>query len=379
MTETNTKSDAVRHNAIRGCLIGGAVGDALGAPVEFLDRNEILQSYGPDGVTGYVEFGNGTGAITDDTQMTLFTAEGMLRAIVRLNGRGICDPVGVVNSAYLRWLKTQGCEVYSSYKYLDTGWLIREKQLFQRRAPGMTCIHALENNNHDFKARNDSKGCGGVMRVAPVGLYYGRHLDLDHADYIGAEVAALTHGHPLGYIPAAALTHIIALITHHGCSIDEATAAMRSAIARQYHDGKYTDYFLNLIRNAADLAYDRKIGDTEAIRILGEGWVAEEALAIAIFCSLRYSDDFTMAVMTAVNHDGDSDSTGAITGNIVGAYLGLSGIPEKWVRNLELKDIIMEIADDLFHDCQISEYGKEKDPEWKEKYLHNRSIHRTNY
>lgn len=100
-------SDSRRLDAIRGCLIGGAVGDALGAPVEFLNRDAILRNYGGDGVTGYVEFGDGTGAVTDDTQMTLFTAEGLLRAIVRLNGRGICDPVAVVKNAYQRWLKTQ--------------------------------------------------------------------------------------------------------------------------------------------------------------------------------------------------------------------------------------------------------------------------------
>lgn len=363
----------------RGCLIGGAAGDALGYPVEFLSFTSIKSKYGEHGIFTY-DLKDGIAEISDDTQMTLFTATGLLLGITRASMRGIsADPWDYVWYSYKDWYRTQTDEYpLAGHHYT---WLDDVPELFSRRAPGNTCLSVLasEDSGTIENPINDSKGCGGVMRVAPVGLYYGRHLDLDHADYIGAEVAALTHGHPLGYIPAAALTHIIALITHHGCSIDEATAAMRSAIARQYHDGKYTDYFLNLIRNAADLAYDRKIGDTEAIRILGEGWVAEEALAIAIFCSLRYSDDFTMAVTTAVNHDGDSDSTGAITGNIVGAYLGLSGIPEKWVRNLELKDIIMEIADDLFHDCQISEYGKEKDPEWKEKYLHNRSIHRTNY
>ena len=215
------------------------------------------------------------------------------------------------------------------------------------------------------------------MRVAPVGLYCGRRYEIDTADYIGAEVAALTHGHPLGYIPAAALTHIITLIVHHGCSVAESVAAMRTAIRNQKYEEKDISSFLSIIRRAVDLAYDRRTDDREAISMLGGGWVAEEALAIAIFCSLRYSDDFSRAITVAVNHDGDSDSTGAITGNIVGAYLGLSGIPDVWIRNLELKNIIMEISDDLYHDCCISEYGNERDPEWEEKYLCNRIYHNT--
>ena len=112
-------------------------------------------------------------------------------------------------------------------------------------------------------------------------------------DYIGAEVAALTYGHPLGYIPAAALTHIITLIVHQGCAVDEAIAAMQTAIKEQLYDEKAINCFLNIIRKAVDLAYDKSVEDREAIRMLGEGWVAEEALAIALFCSLRYSNDFS--------------------------------------------------------------------------------------
>ena len=81
------------------------------------------------------------------------------------------------------------------------------------------------------------------MRVAPVGLYFGRKYDIDTADLVGRDVAALTHGHPLGYIPAAALTHIITLIVHHGCAIDEAVAAIRTAIRNQEYDKEAIDFF----------------------------------------------------------------------------------------------------------------------------------------
>jgi ADP-ribosylglycohydrolase len=92
------------------------------------------------------------------------------------------------------------------------------------------------------------------------------------------------------------------------------------------------------------------IDDIEAIHSLGEGWVAEETLAIAIYCALKYSNNFKSAIIASVNHNGDSDSTGAVTGNILGAYLGLSAIPKQHLQNLELRDIIFELADDLYND-----------------------------
>ncbi len=102
--------------------------------------------------------------------------------------------------------------------------------------------------------------------------------------------------------------------------------------------------------------------DLEAIHRLGEGWTGEEALAIAVYCALKYEGDFDRALLVAVNHKGDRDSTGAVAGNILGARLGLSGIPEKYVRDLELKDVILEIADDLYR-------GRApEDPVWRRKY-----------
>ena len=133
-------------------------------------------------------------------------------------------------------------------------------------------------------------------------------------------------------------------------------------------ESHHKDYFLELMRKAVDLAGTEK-DDLNAIHQLSAGWVAEETLAIAFYCALKYDNDFDKAVITAVNHKGDSDSTGAVCGNILGARLGLKGIPEKYITNLELKDLILEIADDLYNDCQITEYSKHDDPVWIQKYI----------
>ena len=102
----NAKPSAVSR--FKGCLIGGAVGDALGAPVEFMSLAEIRRKFGPDGITGYSPAYSRIGAITDDTQMTLWTAEGLLRYHCRGETRGIVPSMpGMVHRAYLRWLITR--------------------------------------------------------------------------------------------------------------------------------------------------------------------------------------------------------------------------------------------------------------------------------
>ena len=110
--------------------------------------------------------------------------------------------------------------------------------------------------------------------------------------------------------------------------------------------------------------------DADNIRSLGEGWVAEETLAIAIYCAVRYQDDFSKALCVSVNHDGDSDSTGAVTGNILGAYYGYENIPAQWKDHLECADVIDEITVDLCHGCIMSEYSSYKDPAWEAKYIY---------
>ena len=99
------------------------------------------------------------------------------------------------------------------------------------------------------------------------------------------------------------------------------------------------------------------IAPADAIAELGEGWVAEEALAISVYFAL-VARDFRHGVILAVNHDGNSDSTGAITGNLLGALYGVSAIPAEWLEPLELREVITEIAGDLY---DFREWGREQD------------------
>ena len=337
----------------RGCLLGGAVGDALGAPVEFMRDAEIRSRFGDGGIRDYVPAYGRLGAITDDTQMTLFTADGMLRAHVRAALRGTRpDYASVTARAYQRWLATQGGR--SAADTLDDeppGWLIGHTELFNPRAPGNTCLAALRvGKRAGESADNDSKGCGGVMRVAPVGMYFANGLrEADDAARAkvgrdafrpAVEIAAITHGHPTGHLTAGALAAMVAEVLV-GASLPQALeAAMRELRAWPGHDET-----LRSLEKARDLA-STKPRDRRVLASLGEGWVAEEALAMSVYCALG-AEDFESAIVLAVNHSGDSDSTGAITGNLLGAAMGVEAIPERWLEPLELREAIGEMADDL--------------------------------
>lgn len=356
----------------RGCLIGGAAGDALGYPVEFLDKREISGRYGPSGITSY-ELVGGVAQISDDTQMTLFTATGLLLGTTRGMTRGIMGSYpSYVARCYGDWLRTQ-TKQYPLNTEGSYSWLVNIPGLFDRRAPGNTCLSALRSGKMGTidEPINDSKGCGGVMRVAPVGLYFTpEDQQVENTDLVGAEVAAITHGHELGYIPAAALTHTISLLAHEAVSIEDAVVSAIDATKGLFPDARNLSTFVNVMEEAVELAHEN-IDDLDAIHSLGEGWVAEETLAIAAYCAIKHPDDFEAALVAAVNHNGDSDSTGAVTGNIMGASLGLSGIPGKFIENLELKDVILEVADDLYNDCQMTEFGDYEDEVWTSKYIYH--------
>jgi ADP-ribosylglycohydrolase len=314
----------------------------------------IHDKFGPHGVTKFEHAYDGIGRITDDTQMTLFTAEGLLRGYVRGCYKGISSLVGTTANAYQRWLKTQDEDFATQISEPD-GWLLTHKELHKRRAPGNTCLSSLRlMDQMDRPAQNDSKGCGAVMRVAPVGLYHaaGRHeADFDVTFQLAAEIGAITHGHPTGYLAAGVFAVLIEVLAR-GLPLHLAIDFAKISLRRQ---NNHQETMLAIER--AERLAKSTLPIEKAIREIGEGWIAEESLAISIYCALT-ADTFERAVLAAINHDGDSDSTGAMTGNLMGAALGIELIPAEWQTQVELRDVVIEIADDLldFPVWQIGEY-----------------------
>lgn len=328
------------RDRVRGCLMGGAVGDALGAGIEFDSLEQIRREHGPAGVTGYVPAYGRTGAITDDTQLVLASVEGMIRAQVRWD-RGVCHPPSVVHRAYLRWWRLQTGQPRDPAG--DTGWLCREPVMAAVRAPGNACLSGLASTRMGTPAEPanpQSKGCGTVMRSAPFGLL--PFLAPEEAYEYAVHCAALTHGHPSALTAAGALAMMIRRLLGG----ETIVAAVHQTVGwlDQSHpvDAGET---LTALRRALELAAARQ-GSPKLVERLGAGWVAEEALAIAVFCALVV-DDAQQALLLAVNHSGDSDSTGAISGNLIGAAHGDLVLPPPWVADNEARAVVLQIADDL--------------------------------
>ena len=382
-------------DSIRGCLMAGAAGDALGYEVEFMSRRSILSRFGENGITKFALDRNGKALISDDTQMTLFTANGMLMGLTRGYMRGIGGrPEKYVYIAYLDWYYTQtGKKREMLIDDWHPTWLRDLPEMAHLRAPGNTCLSACESLFRGEKAQNNSKGCGGIMRVAPMALLNAGYASRNENSYsieelaeAGGEIAECTHKHPLGFLPASLLTVLLYKVIPMTAKqvqeeIDGIVADTVNILDRIYK-GKYDAdkrYLKELTMKAVQLAHS-DISDADAIRQLGEGWVAEETWAIALYCAIRHIDSVEDAIIASVNHDGDSDSTGSVCGNIMGAIYGYEHIKERNIfcpegkkleDTLELSEIILALADDLSTGCIISEYDPIDTPEkrqWYERY-----------
>lgn len=391
----NEAKDAMVKDCIRGCLMAGAAGDALGYAVEFMSRESILARYGDKGITKFDVTSDGKAFVSDDTQMTLFTANGMLMGITRGDMRGIGGaPEDYVDGAYLDWYYTQTGKkreiLIDDWHYT---WLRDLPELAHRRAPGNTCLAACEAMYYGMEVKNNSRGCGGIMRVAPLALLSVGYLvrgerfySVDEMDKAGAETARVTHKHPLGFLPAAMLTHLLYKLVPMSVEtvreefeqlVEDTIEALDNIYKGEFEEDKR--YLAELTRKVLALAGNGR-SDADNIRSLGEGWTGEEAWGIALYCAMRHADSVEDAIMAAVNHDGDSDSTGSICGNIMGAIHGYEAIKRQRLfcpqgkeleQTLELSNIILTIADDLYTSCIISEY----DPidtlekrQWYERY-----------
>ena len=306
---------------VHGCLFGGAIGDALGYKVEFKSLNSIRSSYGEKGIQKPEET-DGQFVVSDDTQMTMFTLEGLTR------GLGSDETVlEEIRLAYIDWLSTQPAPEIG---WQSSGEICKDKRLWYLRAPGTTCLSAIRSGAHGTPTEpiNHSKGCGGVMRSAPLGFV--KAWSPEKAFDMGCKVAAMTHGHPTGWLSAGALSCLIRLLIE-GNLIEDALSATLPLLEKS-EDGEEV---LTALRKAIELFSSKETDFTEGVRLLGEGWTGEEALAIAVYAVLSASS-FEEAVTIAANHDGDSDSTASIAGQIYGAWHGESVVPVTCIEKFNI-------------------------------------------
>lgn len=311
MPQSASISSPTDHNAAsaEALLFGLALGDALGWPVEFKTLDEIKKIWGREGIQEPPD----PALYTDDTQMTVALAEGLLEN--RLSA-SVDTQMEAVGHHFISWLY-----------HTDT----------PSRAPGNTCIAGVRrfeaSGNWQTSGISGSKGCGSAMRVAPIGFLY--QYQPDRLREVALASSQITHAHPAARAAAVAGAYLVKL------ALDgvHPNAYLRHVVT-----------FTNDISDEFDLVMLRVghvLGWTDeeaALRHLGEGWTGDEAIALALYCVLRYPDDYTACVRRAANTNGDSDSIACIAGGIMGARLGLDAIPLQWRAHCENREMLVRLA-----------------------------------
>jgi ADP-ribosylglycohydrolase len=307
-----------RINAFQGAMVGLAAGDALGYPVEFLHRDKIISTYGRDGVTDFATAPDGhpPGTYSDDTQMSIAVAEGLLETA----SENIESRMSAIGRHLVAWSKSHEND----------------------RAPGTTCMDGLRRFASGVPWREagirESKGCGSTIRVAPIGLMFWRNTPL--LLELARSSALLTHGHDAAIEGAAAAALLVALALKKRTPNEMFRGVMVECAPRSPALKACFEKLPELLSQDPGIVLSRDG--------LGEGWVSEEAVACALYCFWRHPLDYRRAVLMAVNSDGDSDSIACITGGMAGAFNGLSSLPAPWVNRVENSQHLKQLGSRLF-------------------------------
>ena len=291
----------------RGLLYGLAIGDALGAPTEFMTLERIRARYGPEGIQDLPN----PALCTDDTQMSLAIAKALMRA----GDRDLETLMEAVKEAFIVWAHSPE----------------------NNRAPGKTCLEGIDRMEAgmpwDQSGIARSKGCGSAMRAAPIGFFF-QH-DPRRLYRVAHATGICTHGHPTADAACIGAAYLVKLAldrTPPEHMIPQ-VLAFTAGISGEFDEAvRKVEFCLPWKDEEAALDY------------LGQGWVGEEAVALALYCFLRSPDDYQKTVIRGANTNGDSDSVACIAGALSGAWLGAEGIPEEWAARIEKRDILEALA-----------------------------------
>lgn len=342
-----------------GCMLGGAVGDALGYIIEFDDLKTIHKKYGPYGLRTILKSAkNGNKSlISDDTQLALFTADGLLWA-----QHDQLEPEEGLYRSYMRWYYTQTERVILPEQ---ENWLQRqpheealgydmmqEKELFARRCPGKTCLTALASGKRGTREKPLNSSCGNssIMRAAPVGLFYAG--DPEKAFAVGLKASALTHGSNKAYLTTATLSAIISFLA----AGKDISTSLGGALHILQQDEEGTPLMKLILRAIDEAVTDRN--PVRSMKKLGLGKKADEALSLSVYCVLK-NGNLKDAVLMACNQDGDSDTCGTVCGNIMGTLNGPKAIPKSWRAHLECDALLKKMAACLYQNKQAKGDGND--------------------
>ncbi|PRW62029.1 ADP-ribosylglycohydrolase family protein, partial [Actinopolyspora mortivallis] len=356
---------------LRGALLGGAVGDVLGSGVRGWSLPAIHQWLGGRGAVDFLPVFGRRGAVSDLSQLTVFTVDALLRA----RATGEQDPLPVIRSNHLAWLYTQGVPwAYAMAGYWRShpepaGWLLKRPELFSTRNPGGNALRLLSTLVDRFPVDPSS----GPLRDTPAGeeafadcLVWTAPLmvwspDARRVAATASRVPRLLTGHYETRAASALHADVLGGLLN-GTPLWEAVRSWELNRSHQ-EQGVPPAAVLRTVHSAMFIAQQGRQPDPRMLDIefcpsegLGELGIAVAAVASA--------GNFTDAVVTAVNHSADSAVAGALAGQLAGAIHGPEAIPPRWRAELDIREVLETLASDA-----AEAFAPPEPPKWARRYV----------
>ncbi|MGP3667826.1 MAG: ADP-ribosylglycohydrolase family protein [Candidatus Bathyarchaeota archaeon] len=308
------KPEILRSKFI-GSLLGLAVGDALGMPVEGLTAEEIKVKFGV--VKEMMDGRLPAGCYTDDTEMMIGVAESLIEN-KGFNGEDMVKK-------FIKNFKPWRGYGYGPTKVLE---LVKKGVSWEKAAEKLF-------------GGEGSYGNGGAMRIAPVGLLY--HDNVEVLRNVAYRVAKITHANKLGMEGGA--------IQAYGVALAVTEKPYKNLEVEAFATKLCTFSCENIFREKIMLVKQllkKRVNNSEVVFKLGNGIETFNSVVTALYCFLANYKSFEDAVVYAVNLGGDADTIGAMTGAVAGAYHGVEAIPKRWLARLEGKTYIEGLAEKLW-------------------------------
>ena len=359
------------RRAYTGCLLGLAVGDAMGYTVDSHTWKEIQEDYGPHGLRGYDSLG-GFVAVTSYTQLAAFSVNGLLLGLTRGQMRGHMAPyIQYIGHALREWATTQRRGQKLSQNHC---WLTIEPDICEHYCMDTRMLDILSGQRLGTpeEPRNNCAGPQALTSAIGVGLFFHPdRTDQKEIDRLGAEAVALTYGNPEAFLSGAVLSHIISRLVQNPKAdltrlISEAMTALREQFGHEYSQAYEICNTLKMAMNLSRGLYHDHAEIMEKLHCE----TAAQCLAGACYACLIGGDDLDASMIVSVNHSGRSAAVGAITGAIQGIRLGKEALPDFYLEDIQPASLLTELAADLHQGCPLQKDSRLYDGDWDQKYLH---------
>jgi len=367
-----------------GAYIGFAIGDALGSAVDTLTWPEIQKRHGPRGITDFATAFDRPGQISALTQQLLFLTEGAIRAVSKYRKRDepeTLDPPGAIRDALFRWAYTQGVpwgKLAGASTEAPDGWLVEVDELHRRRAPAPGLLDTIR----ALAAPPDEQAADAPAAASFVALVSGLASGIPNMtihDEMSETMASLCHRDPVDLAATFMLSWLYKPVLYEKEFVNPVWLTLMDHWLDKptVHEREKPEFggFFTLLRKEFAKIDPRKpnvnwdyVPGVAEIDGIGSGTDATSVLVRALISLCQFEGDPRNALLTAVNHSGRSAMTGAIVGSIVGARYGVPGLPQDWVEQLELRDLIESLASDTAWHFAIYKQQGFDDDEWDKRY-----------